>query len=60
MSEGKFPEQWSAEDLTSQIIEGKTGLKKEFEQMRRPEPSQESELESSKESETAKVADVKI
>ena len=44
--------------MTSQIVDENTALKKEIEQMRRPEPSEESELETSKESDTAKVADV--
>ena len=47
----KVAEQGSDEDTTSQIIEEKTV---------RPEPSDESGLETSKESDTAKVADVKI
>ena len=51
MSERKVAEQGSDEDTTSQIIEEKTV---------RPQPSKESELETSKESDTAKVADVKI
>ena len=46
--------------MTSQIVDEKTALKKETEQTRRPESSLESELETSKESDTAKVADVKI
>ena len=50
-SERKFAEQGSDEDTTSQIIEEKTA---------RLEPSTESELETSKESDTARVADVKI
>ena len=59
-SEGKLAEQWSDEDWTSQISAEKTALKKVIEQLRRPELREESELESSKESDTAKVADVKI
>ena len=46
--------------MTSQISEEKTALEEESEQMRRPEPSEESELESSKESDAAKVVDVKV
>ena len=46
--------------MTSQSVEEKTALKKEIEQMRRLEPCKESELETSKQSGTAKVADVKI
>ena len=38
----------------------KTDLEEEAEQIRRLEPSEESELESSKESDVAKVADVKV
>ena len=50
-TERKVAEQGSDEDTTSQIIEEKTV---------RPEPSNESGLETSQESDTAKVADVKI
>ena len=36
-SEGKFAEQRTDEDVTSQSVEEKTALKKEIEQMRRSE-----------------------
>ena len=56
-AERKLAEQLSHEDVTS---DESTTLVVEIEHTRRLEPSKESELESSKESDTARVADVKI
>ena len=56
-AERKIAEQSSHEDVTS---EESTAFVVEIEHMRYLEPSKESELESSKESDTARVADVKI
>ena len=56
-AERKLAEQLSHEDVTD---EEWTALEMEIEHVPRLEPSKESELESSKESDTARVADVKI
>ena len=58
-AERKLAEQLSHEDVTSEES-NMHSFTVEIEHTRRLEPSKESELESSKESDTARVADVKI